>query len=83
MLWGHGNANYMKFETFVQLHYSTLITTTEFSNTISDCLVPLTTVSRRGIPESILSNKLNRLTMATFDDEGKKALLNYSSRVLN
>ena len=36
-----------------------------------DCLVPLTTVSRRGIPESCLSNKLNRLTLATFDDEGK------------
>ena len=35
-----------------------------------DCLVPLTTVSRRGIPESCLSNKLNRLTLATFDDEG-------------
>ena len=40
-------------------------------NDTDDCLVPLTTVSRRGIPESILSNKLNRLTMATFDDEGK------------
>ena len=26
----------------------------------SDCLVPLTTVSRRGIPESCLSNKLSR-----------------------
>ena len=38
---------------------------------MSDCLVPLTTVSRRGIPESCLSNKLNRLTLATFDDEGK------------
>ena len=25
-----------------------------------DCLVPLTTVSRRGIPESCLSNKLSR-----------------------
>ena len=51
----------------------------------SDCLVPLTTVSRRGIPESCLSNKLSRrvlrpflppvifcfrLTLATFDDEG-------------
>ena len=50
-----------------------------------DCLVPLTTVSRRGIPESCLSNKLSRrvlrpfllpvifclrLTLATFDDEG-------------
>jgi len=35
-----------------------------------DCLIPLTTVSRRGIPESCLSNKLNRLTLATFDDEG-------------
>merc|ERR1712223_1750838 len=35
-----------------------------------DCLVPLTTVSRRGIPESCLSNKLKRLTLATFDDEG-------------
>ena len=35
-----------------------------------ECLVPLTTVSRRGIPESCLSNKLNRLTLATFDDEG-------------
>ena len=35
-----------------------------------DCLVPLTTVSRRGIPESCLSNKLTRLTLATFDDEG-------------
>ena len=40
-----------------------------------DCLVPLTTVSRRGIPESCLSNKLNRLTLATFDDEGMKYLL--------
>ena len=40
-------------------------------NDTDDCLVPLTTVSRRGIPESILSNKLNRLTMATFDDEGR------------
>jgi hypothetical protein len=29
-------------------------------------------VSRRGIPESCLSNKLNRLTLATFDDEGKQ-----------
>ena len=38
---------------------------------VADCLVPLTTVSRRGIPESCLSNKLNRLTLATFDDEGK------------
>ena len=38
-----------------------------------DCLVPLTTVSRRGIPESCLSNKLNRLTLATFDDEGIKS----------
>ena len=50
---------------------------------IPDCLVPLTTVSRRGIPESCLSNKLSRwvscflslmpmvrLTLATFDDEG-------------
>ena len=27
-----------------------------------DCLVPLTTVSRRGIPESCLSNKLSRFT---------------------
>lgn len=35
-----------------------------------ECLVPLTTVSRRGIPESCLSNKLSRLTLATFDDEG-------------
>ena len=35
-----------------------------------ECLVPLTTVSRRGIPESCLSNKLTRLTLATFDDEG-------------
>lgn len=35
-----------------------------------ECLVPLTTVSRRAIPESCLSNKLSRLTLATFDDEG-------------
>ena len=27
-------------------------------------------VCRRGIPESCLSNKLSRLTLATFDDEG-------------
>lgn len=40
------------------------------STEADDCLVPLTTVSRRGIPESCLSNKLNRLTLATFDDEG-------------
>ena len=32
--------------------------------------MPLTTVSRRAIPESCLSNKLSRLTLATFDDEG-------------
>jgi len=43
------------------------------STDADDCLVPLTTVSRRGIPESCLSNKLNRLTLATFDDEGKKS----------
>ena len=30
-----------------------------------DCLVPLTTVSRRGIPESCLSNKLSRSTLAS------------------
>ena len=42
---------------------------------MTDCLVPLTTVSRRGIPESCLSNKLNRLTLATFDDEGKATSL--------
>merc|ERR1712029_217912 len=40
------------------------------STEADDCLVPLTTVSRRGIPESCLSNKLSRLTLATFDDEG-------------
>eukprot|EP00095_Tigriopus_kingsejongensis_P011483 maker-scaffold626_size122949-snap-gene-0.34 protein:Tk11483 transcript:maker-scaffold626_size122949-snap-gene-0.34-mRNA-1 annotation:"ferm domain-containing protein 8" len=40
------------------------------STEADDCLVPLTTVSRRAIPESCLSNKLNRLTLATFDDEG-------------
>ena len=38
--------------------------------TLQECLVPLTTVSRRAIPESCLSNKLSRLTLATFDDEG-------------
>lgn len=30
------------------------------STEADDCLVPLTTVSRRGIPESCLSNKLSR-----------------------
>lgn len=30
---------------------------------IPDCLVPLTTVSRRGIPESCLSNKLSRFVI--------------------
>ncbi|TRY63414.1 hypothetical protein TCAL_02646 [Tigriopus californicus] len=40
------------------------------STEADDCLVPLNTVSRRAIPESCLSNKLNRLTLATFDDEG-------------
>ena len=30
----------------------------------SDCLVPLTTVSRRGIPESCLSNKLSRRVLS-------------------
>ena len=43
----------------------------KFTFLLLDCLVPLTTVSRRGIPESCLSNKLNRLTLATFDDEGE------------
>ena len=42
----------------------------ENSAETDECLVPLTTVSRRGIPESCLSNKLTRLTLATFDDEG-------------
>ena len=42
----------------------------ETSGETDECLVPLTTVSRRGIPESCLSNKLTRLTLATFDDEG-------------
>ena len=50
-----------------------------------DCLVPLTTVSRRGIPESCLSNKLNRLTLATFDDEGSNSYcfssIHYLSKV--
>ena len=45
--------------------------TSKFAFLLLDCLVPLTTVSRRGIPESCLSNKLNRLTLATFDDEGE------------
>ena len=42
----------------------------ENSGETEECLVPLTTVSRRAIPESCLSNKLTRLTLATFDDEG-------------
>ena len=42
----------------------------ENSAETDECLVPLTTVSRRGIPESCLSNKLTRLTLATFYDEG-------------
>ena len=31
-----------------------------------DCLVPLTTVSRRGIPESCLSNKLTRYQLGLY-----------------
>lgn len=36
-----------------------------------DTQVPLTTVNRRELPQSCLSNKLSKLTLATFDDDGR------------
>jgi len=32
--------------------------------------VPLTMVNRRELPQSCLSNKLSKLTLATFDEDG-------------
>lgn len=34
-------------------------------------LVPLSTVSRKEVPDSVLCNKLHRLSLATFDEEGE------------
>ncbi|XP_046980843.1 putative FERM domain-containing protein FRMD8P1 [Schistocerca americana] len=36
-----------------------------------DTQVPLTTVNRRELPQSCLSNKLSKLTLATFDEDGR------------
>ncbi|XP_021914561.1 FERM domain-containing protein 8 isoform X3 [Zootermopsis nevadensis] len=36
----------------------------------ADTQVPLTMVNRRELPQSCLSNKLSKLTLATFDDDG-------------
>lgn len=38
---------------------------------IDDVLVPLSTVSRKDVPDSILSNKLHRLSLATFTEDGR------------
>ena len=38
---------------------------------VDDALVPLTTVTRREMPDSCLSNKLHRLTLATFNEDGE------------
>ncbi|CAL4139702.1 unnamed protein product, partial [Meganyctiphanes norvegica] len=37
---------------------------------VDDVLVPLSTVSRKEVPESVLSNKLHRLSLATFTEDG-------------
>nr|XP_045588429.1 FERM domain-containing protein 8-like isoform X2 [Procambarus clarkii] len=37
---------------------------------IDDVLVPLSTVSRKEVPESVLCNKLHRLSLATFTEDG-------------
>jgi hypothetical protein len=34
-------------------------------------LVPLTTVTRKEEPNSVLSNKLNKLSLATFNEHGE------------
>ncbi|KAK3876580.1 hypothetical protein Pcinc_018643 [Petrolisthes cinctipes] len=36
---------------------------------VDDMLVPLSTVSRKEVPDSVLCNKLHRLSLATFDEE--------------
>ncbi|XP_053631572.1 FERM domain-containing protein 8 isoform X1 [Cherax quadricarinatus] len=38
---------------------------------IDDVLVPLSTVSRKEVPESVLCNKLHRLSLATFTEDGR------------
>ncbi|XP_047494418.1 FERM domain-containing protein 8-like isoform X1 [Penaeus chinensis] len=38
---------------------------------IDDVLVPLSTVSRKDVPDSILSNKLHRLSLSTFTEDGR------------
>lgn len=47
----------------------------------ADTQLPLTTVtgSRREVPQSFLHNKLSKLTLATFDDEGKKTTFSWMS----
>ncbi|XP_069673570.1 FERM domain-containing protein 8 isoform X5 [Periplaneta americana] len=37
----------------------------------ADTQVPLTMVNRRELPQSCLSNKLSKLTLATFDEDGR------------
>lgn len=39
-----------------------------------DTQIPLTMMSRRELPQSCISNKLSKLTLATFDEEGKTTL---------
>lgn len=38
---------------------------------VDDVLVPLSTVSRKEVPGSVLSNKLHRLSLATFTEDGR------------
>ncbi|XP_050700433.1 FERM domain-containing protein 8-like isoform X2 [Eriocheir sinensis] len=38
---------------------------------VDDVLVPLSTVSRKEVPESVLCNKLHRLSLATFSEDGR------------
>ncbi|XP_046401488.1 FERM domain-containing protein 8 isoform X2 [Ischnura elegans] len=45
-------------------HYDT-------STDSDDTQVPLTMVTRRELPQSCLSNKLSKLTLATFDEDGR------------
>ncbi|XP_071453770.1 FERM domain-containing protein 8 isoform X2 [Hetaerina americana] len=40
-------------------------------DTSTDSDVPLTMVTRRELPQSCLSNKLSKLTLATFDEDGR------------
>ncbi|KAK8387513.1 hypothetical protein O3P69_018208 [Scylla paramamosain] len=38
---------------------------------VDDVLVPLSTVSRKEVPDSVLCNKLHRLSLATFSEDGR------------